>query len=176
VWVVKTIWLETRRIASERAVAFVQVDDPGVDAERGEGAHPANPEQQFLTDADSAVTAVEARGELAIFRLIAFDIGVEEQQGAATDRQLPYPREQRSGTGIDADDDRFVRRSGGLNRQVIVLDPDVFLGLPAVRIEPLAEVALVIEQPDPDKRNAKVGCALDVIAGEDAEAAGVDRN
>ncbi len=48
--------------------------------------------------------------------------------------------------------------------------------LPAVAVEPLPEVALVVVETDADQRNAEVGRALDVVAGEDAEAARVNRN
>ena len=47
--------------------------------------------------------------------------------------------------------------------------------LPAVDVEPLAEVALVVIQPDAHQRDAEIRGALQMIAGEDAEAAGVDR-
>ena len=57
-----------------------------------------------------------------------------------------------------------------------MVDVDVVLVLPAARVEPLPEVALVVIQPDADERNAEIGCALDVIARENAEAARVDRN
>ena len=61
------------------------------------------------------------------------------------------------------------------HRQRAVIDVDVVLVLPAVAIEPLPEVALVVVQADADERNAEIRGALDVIAGEDAEAARVDR-
>ena len=51
----------------------------------------------------------------------------------------------------------------------------IFFLLPAVAIEPLAEISLAIKQSDADQRNAEVGSALDVIAGEDAQAAGINR-
>ena len=47
--------------------------------------------------------------------------------------------------------------------------------LPAVDVEPLPEIALVVVEADADERDAEVGRALDVVAGQDAEAAGVDR-
>src|SRR5439155_13513801 len=48
--------------------------------------------------------------------------------------------------------------------------------LPAVSIEPLPEISLVVVQTDADERDAEIRRALDVIAGEDAETARVDRN
>ncbi len=47
--------------------------------------------------------------------------------------------------------------------------------LPALAIQALAEVALAVEQADSDQRNIEVGRALDVIAGEHAQAARVNR-
>ncbi len=49
------------------------------------------------------------------------------------------------------------------------------LELPAVAGERLAEVARAIEQSDADDRDAEVAGRLQVIAGEDAEPAGVLR-
>ena len=46
----------------------------------------------------------------------------------------------------------------------------------AVEIEPLTEVALIVVEPDRHERNVEVGRRLDVIAGEDAQAARVDRD
>ncbi len=46
--------------------------------------------------------------------------------------------------------------------------------LPALAVEPLAEVALAVKQADADQGNVQVRGALDVIAGQHAQAAGVD--
>ena len=58
------------------------------------------------------------------------------------------------------------RRSGSRLR--------VALGL-AVALERLLEVALPVEEADPDERDAQVGGRLEVVPGEDAEPARVDR-
>ena len=47
--------------------------------------------------------------------------------------------------------------------------------LPAVAGEGLAEVAVPVEQSDADERDAEVAGGLEMVAGEDAEAAGVLR-
>ena len=65
---------------------------------------------------------------------------------------------------------------GRLNGQQAAVDVQVVLVLPAVAVEPLPEIALVVVQADADERNAEVRRALDVIAGQDAEAARVDRD
>ena len=65
-----------------------------------------------------------------------------------------------------------VRR---LDRRVGPVQPLVALFLPAVGGDVLMEVALRIHEPDADERHAEVARFLAVIAGEHAEAAGVDR-
>ena len=76
----------------ERAVALVQVQDAGRDAQRRQRAHAADAEQQLLPDADALVAAVEPRRQLAILGLVAVDVRVEQQQRVAADRQLPDAR------------------------------------------------------------------------------------
>ena len=48
--------------------------------------------------------------------------------------------------------------------------------LPASAIEPLPEIALVVVEADADERDARSEALFDVIAGEDAEATGIDRD
>src|SRR5262249_6995229 len=48
--------------------------------------------------------------------------------------------------------------------------------LPAIDVEVLPEVAFAIHQPDADERNAEVTGGFEMVAGQHAKAAGVDRN
>ncbi len=48
--------------------------------------------------------------------------------------------------------------------------------LVAVDVEMLAEIALGVEQADGDQRDSQAAGALDVVAGQDAEAAGINRH
>ena len=61
------------------------------------------------------------------------------------------------------------------HRQLVDVGVEVLFLLPAVDVEPLPEVALAVEQADADQRDAEIGRALDVVAGEHAQAAGIDR-
>jgi hypothetical protein len=62
-----------------------------------------------------------------------------------------------------------------LDRQQIGVGLDVALLLPALRVERLVEVALVVQDADADQRDAQVAGALEVVAGQHPQAAGVDR-
>ena len=79
--------------------------------------------------------------------------------------------------GVDADGNgRSVAAQRGFHRQILDFRVEIFLILPAVGVEMLLEIALVVEQADGDQRNAQAAGALDVIAREDAQATGIDRH
>jgi hypothetical protein len=161
----------------EDGVALVEVVDAGHDPHRPDRLHAPHAEDQFLADPDPRVAAVEPARQFAVLRGVALDVGVEQVQADAADRHLPDLGEERPAAGVDLHGDRLaVEPDRRLDRQR--LDPrlQIFLVLVAVDVELLAEVALVIEQADGDQRHAEAAGALDVVAGEDAEAAGVDRH
>ena len=160
----------------EGAVAFVQVGDAGRVAERPQRPRAADAEQQLLADAGPLVAAVEPRRQLAVLGRVAFDIRVEQEQRAAPHRHGPYARRDRAGAGLDADGDgAAVLRRRRTDRQRRGVDVEVLLLLAHLVVEALPEVALVVVEADADQRDAEVGGRLDVIAGQDAEAARVDR-
>ena len=75
------------------------------------------------------------------------------------------------------DDDRRapVGRLGDRERQLLRLEDRIRLGLPALGVEDLPEVPLAVEEADAGQRHAEVARRLQVVSGEHAEAAGVDR-
>ena len=151
------------------------MDDARRNAHRREHTDAADAEQQFLTDAHAIVAAVQPRRQLAILGLIALDVRVEQQQRVPPDGQLPDARAiVPVRVSIDTMTGAPSSTAGSIGSTPAV-DVEVFLVLPAVAVEALREIALVVVQTDADERNPEVGRALDVIAGEDAEAAGVDR-
>src|ERR1700722_16052417 len=61
------------------------------------------------------------------------------------------------------------------HRQVIDVRLEIFFALPAVATKPLPEISLTVEQADANQRDAKIRCALDVIARQNSESARIDR-
>ena len=144
---------------------LVQVVDVRLDPERSERPHAADAEQQLLADAVLAVAAVERVGE-------PVDLEQVERNDADGGRNVLAP---------DRGLDRLAGEIDG-DRDVLADEPDrlrvdrlVFLGLTAGLVDPLAELTACVEQADADERDAELGRGLEVVAGEDAEAAGVDR-
>lgn len=122
-----------------------------------------------------AATAVEAVGDLALGGRVGLDVGVEQQQGYAPDLGLPDVRGEGAAAG-----QRQVDPAGGAvglaeqgDGELVRVEQRVALLLPAVPVEGLAEVAVPVEEPDADDRDPEVAGGLEVVAGEDAEAAGV---
>ncbi len=157
------------------AVSLVQVHHSGRDAERRQRLRAADTQQQFLADPDSLVAAVQPGGQLPILGAVAFDIRVEKQQHVPPDVDAPDARDDATGSRFDRDGHRNTVPHGGLNRQQTAVDVDVVLLLPAVGIEPLTKISLVVIETDTHERDAEIGRALEVIAGQDAEPARVDR-
>ena len=81
----------------------------------------------------------------------------------------------RTTAGFDFHRDRFpILPDGRLHGQLADVGLEVFFLLPSVPIQPLAEISLAVEQPDTDQRNVEIGSTLDVIAGEDSQAARIN--
>ena len=82
---------------------------------------------------------------------------------------------RRAWTGTPARSTTTVDALDGLERHRARVEAGEPLDLPALVVELLAEVAVVVEEPDGDEREAEVVGGLQVVAGEHAEAAGVQR-
>ena len=160
----------------EGGMAFVDVPDRRVQAERGEGARAADAEQDFLLDARRPVAAVEAVGDFAVAFRVLRQPGIEQDEPDMADADFPdLGMHGPAGKG-DLDQDVFALRVENRgNRQVVEVGIVVDRLLLTVAIQRLLEIALAIEQADADEGQAHVAGRLAVVAGKDAEAAGVDR-
>ncbi len=86
----------------EGGVAFVHVEDGGLEAHGLQGAHAADAEDDFLADAGVDVAAVERIGDVAVLRQhVIGDVGVEQVEGDAADVELPDLDEDVAGGQLD---------------------------------------------------------------------------
>ncbi len=168
--------------AEEAGVSLVHVEDVGVgqavDARVGaHGADTADAGEDLLLDPVVLVAAVEAVGDPAQLLVVGRDVGVEQQQWDAPDLGDPDPRIECA----SARHGDLHERCGAVGlgeqsqRQALRVVGGVVLHLPTVGAERLPEVAGAVEQADADERQAEIGGGLQVVAGEDAETAGVVR-
>ncbi|HEY5475172.1 MAG TPA: hypothetical protein VIK11_00530 [Tepidiformaceae bacterium] len=68
---------------------FIQVADFWLDAERREQSPSANPEQDFLLEAQLRPTSVKFAGNASVGRVIRYVIAVQQVQLYATHLNLP---------------------------------------------------------------------------------------
>ena len=123
-----------------------------------------------------AIAAVQACRELAIPRRVLVEVGIEQKKAHAADAHAPHGGEHRAIAERHGGDRRLaVARDRGLDRRVGPVQPLVVFLLPAVDRDALVEIALRVHEADADQRHAEVARFLAVVAGEHAEAAGVDR-
>src|SRR5262252_4503055 len=126
--------------------------------------------------ADASVAAIQTRGQLAIFGSIPFHIRVKQVQIAATHLYAPDFRPNRAMAGVHLHYDGLtVLADGRFHRQLVDVGPEVLFSLPTLTVQPLTKISLPVEQSNADQRYVQVGCTLDVIAREYAQAAGIDR-
>ena len=199
VWVVKTVPARTASSAGvevqplvaefgdafqaeEAGVALVGVEHlgggvAGEPAVRADRAHSSYAEQHLLEQPVLAAAAVQPVGDPAFAEVVLLDVGVEQQQRYAADLGEPDPGAQRAAAGQGEGD--LGGGAVGLpeqgDGQFVGVEDRIVLLLPAVPGEGLAEVAVPVEQADADERYAEVAGRLQMVAGEDAEAAGVLR-
>ena len=158
-------------------MALVHVEDGGRDPRRRQRADAADPQQDLLADPHLAVASVEHAGDVAGIGGVAVDVGVQQQQGHAAhlDAAQGRPDEVVADPHLDHHGPPVGAWLVG-QRQVAPVGGGVALPLAAVRAQRLAEVAAPVEQPHPRQRHAQVGGRLQVVAGQDAEAARVERD
>ena len=154
----------------EGGVAFVHVNDSRGLADGIEGDQSADAEENFLPDAVFAVAAVEVMSEQAVGGFVAGDVGVEEEERHAADGLAPDFGGNSAVCHGDIDDDAGV---GDREFGEIQLRIDDASG--AIGGEFLGVKSAAIEQADADEGNAEIGGGFDVIAGKDAQAAGILR-
>ena len=158
-------------------MAFIEMIDAGSDSHRPQGSNAPDAHYQLLPRSGAVVAAVKARGQLAVFGAVAVDVAIQQIQVHAADPHQPNLGKQAACPRLQFHGDRLaVGSAGRLQRKVFHLGVEVFLGLPTVGIEMLLEIALIVEQPYGYQRHAQPAGTLDMIAGKDPEAPGIDRD
>ncbi len=156
-------------------VAFVCVIYLRLDAEFLEREHTADTEQILLLDTVFPVTAIELVGDGTVKLAVHVKVCVEQIELHAAHIHTP---------DVAVDDAVVIRHLKYHGVAVLLkhlLDGELVevLGLVvgyllAVDAECLGEIAVTVEKADGGHVDARVGCFLDIVAGEHTEAAGVD--
>ena len=156
-------------------MAFVDVPDRRLQIHRRERAHAADAKHQLLLQARGAIAAVEAVRDGAVALAVFRRVGIEEEQPHMADARLPDLHHQLAARERELDGEIAPRLLHRLDRQVGELRVVVLGALAAFGVDRLHEVALPVEQAHADEGQLEVARRLAVVPGEDAEAAGVER-
>ena len=156
-------------------MALVQVEDRRLEAEPAEHAHAADAEHELLAEPVLAVAAVERVGDVARPVGVALDLRVEEVERHAADLRAPDAEPDGHELPVASASSTTGAIGTSVSGSRLVSMRGIALDLAVVLVEPLAEVAAAVEEADADERDAELGGRLQVVAGEDAEPARVDR-
>jgi hypothetical protein len=141
------------------------------------GTHPADAEQHLLEEPVLAAAAVEPVRHAALAEVVLLHVRVEHQQRDPAD--LGQPDAGVEGFAAGEGQGHLGGCAVGLAQeghgQFVRVQDRIVLLLPAVPGQRLAEVAVPVEESDADQGYAEVAGRLEMVPGEDAEAAGVLR-
>ncbi len=141
-----------------------------------EQAPAADAQHDLLTQAHLPVAAVQLAGDQANLRWVGRLVGVEQQQSATADARLPAANPQLHTGQAKGQAQRPAGQVGErFDRQLPRVVDRVQGLLPAVGIDALAEVAVLPEHAHRDHRHAEVAGGLELVAGDVAQPAGIDR-
>ena len=156
----------------ESRMAFVDMHRGGLDAQRPQHVHTADAQHDFLAQALLGVGRVQTMGNRAIPGLIGIELGIEQINRNPADVRSPNEHV----------DGRVEKRHTNLQRLVVLVAHQrdrivrpvqhrFVVFLPAIVANSLRQVAPRINQPHRHDRNRQVAALLDVIAGQDPQAA-----
>ena len=75
---------------AQEAVALVEVEDAGVEAQGAQRAHAADPEHDLLTKTAVRLWHVEAIGDAAQVVRVGLEVGVEQEKGHPSHLRAPH--------------------------------------------------------------------------------------
>jgi hypothetical protein len=159
----------------EGGVTLVDVEGRRPDAQTRQEALAAAPEHDLLPQAQLGVAAVELARDVAVLGPVDLDVRVEQIEVDAPDLHLPGAQHQVRAGQLQRDLERpALLVEHQLERQVARVVLGLGVDLLAGGGHALAHVAHAVEQAHRDQRQRQVAGRLEVVAGQDAQAAAVD--
>ncbi len=160
----------------ERSMAFIQMTDFRLDAECGKQPPSADPKYQLLHQAQIGPAAVKLAGNPAVRRVVCRIVAVQQVKLHPPDLNLPGTQPDRVTRQVELQPQPLpVRAAQRRDRQLswIVVGEEGLLR--SVLVDRLPEIALLVEQSHADDGNAQIAGGFELIAGDVAKPARVDR-
>ena len=140
-----------------------------------ERADAADAQHDLLLEAQFDVAAVQIVGDVLILLAVDLDVGVQQVQLDAAYVGAPdLGVNVAPGIGDSNQDGVALLISLQGERQVVKVIDRVALLLPAIRVQILVKVAFLVEQAHADQWYAQVAGGFQVVAGQNAQSAGID--
>ncbi len=157
----------------EGRVAFIDMPYRRLQSQFLQRAHPADTEHDLLLHAHHFIATIQAVGNVAVVRIVALDIGIQQIQRDMTDPGLPYLEVEGAIIGqlYRSVGFRTVGTSSRCDRQIVKIRIGVAGDLVTVAIDGLVEITLSIQQTDSDEWQAQVARSLAVVARQNAQTA-----
>ena len=160
----------------ERRMTFIQVTDFRLEAERAEQPPSADPEQQFLLEAQLRPASIELAGNSSMDGEVRRVIAVQQVKLHSTDLHLPCAQPDRITRQRDLQPQPLaVRLAHRRDRQLSGIVIRVKSLLRSVFIDHLAKIALLIEQPHAHHGHAQIAGGFELIAGHIAKPSRINR-
>ena len=155
---------------------FIQMTDFRLDAQCVEQPPAADPEQQFLQEAQLRAAAIQFARNPSMSREVRRVIAVQQVKLHSTDLDLPGAQPERVTRQRDLQPQPLaVRLSHRRDRQLPGIVIRVKGLLRSVLVDHLAEIALLVEQSHSGHRYAQIAGSFKLIAGHIAQSSRIDR-
>ena len=159
----------------ERRVALVEMADLRLEAKRTQQAPAADAQDELLPGGEAPGHRRTAADDAARRRRVSRIVAVEQIEREPADLHLPRAEPDLRAGQLDGDADPLAALvPDWADRQLVGIVEWIELLLAAVSGNPLAEVALLVQQTDPDDRDAEIAGRLELIPRHVAESTGVD--
>ena len=156
-------------------MALVAVIDLRVEAEMAQGPDAAESEEKLLFEPVLPVSAIELVCDLTVFRSVCLVVSVEQIEVGTAHSDLPDARGDSPSRECDACGDPVaVSVENRRNRDAEEVLGIISCHLVALCGEDLSEISVTVEEADCDEVDIHVAGFLEVVAGKDAETAGID--
>ena len=155
----------------QESMALVHVEDVGLHAQGSQRAHAADAQHDLLWQPAFGLRNVEPVGDGPQLRRVRGEVGVEKEERDAADLRAPHRDVHGRAADRRFDLDAFQLA----HRELLAAVLGVHLDLPPRRIDVLAAEAVLVEKAHRHERKPEVARRLQVVAGQHAEAARVDR-
>src|SRR5271167_4524650 len=154
----------------------VHVIDGGMKSQRLQDAVSPDAEHDLLPDAHLPIAAIKLLGDMAIVRMrVERNVGIQQVERNSSDVHPPCLRVNRAFGEVHFHHHRLAARTKrDPHRKVVEVVVNMRFLLPSRLAEVLAEISLLVKQPDTHQRNVKITGGLEMVTGQYAQAAGKD--